>query len=109
MLLERRSSNKSNNSRRSSNLSRHESLPTVQVIPPSITGGKIKDEKLQKRLLLKMKFFDKNTMKVTMRYVFLDTPPIPTLDGSSSLLSECLITATPGKQQKTSNLGGGLR
>ena len=48
-------------------------------------------------------------MKVTMRYVFLDTPPIPTLDGSSSLLSECLITATPGKQQKTSNLGGGLR
>ena len=80
------------------------------MIPPSITGGKIKDEKLQKRLLLvKMKFFDKNTMKVTMRYVFLDTPPIPTLDGSSSLLSECLITATPGKQQKTSNLGGGLR
>ena len=56
-----------------------------------------------------MKYFDKNTMKVTMRYVFLDTPPIPTLDGSSSLLSECLITATPGKQQKTSNLGGGLR
>ena len=45
LLLERRSSNKSNNSRRSSNLSRHESLPTVQVIPPSITGGKIKDEK----------------------------------------------------------------
>ena len=59
LLLERRSSNKSNNSRRSSNLSRHESLPTVQVIPPSITGGKIKDEKVQKCLVLvKMKFFD---------------------------------------------------
>ena len=52
LLLERRSSNKSNNSRRSSNLSRHESLPTVQVIPPSITGGKINDVKVQKCLLL---------------------------------------------------------
>ena len=60
-------------------------------------------------MISKIKFFDKNEMKVTMRFMFLDTPPIPTLDGSSSLLSECLITATPGKQQKTSNLGGGLR
>ena len=41
LLLERRSSTKSYTSRRSSSLSRKESLPTVQVIPPSVTGGKM--------------------------------------------------------------------
>ena len=41
LLLERRSSTKSFTSRRSSSLSRKESLPTVQVIPPSVTGGNI--------------------------------------------------------------------
>ena len=39
LLLERRSSIKSNNSRRSSNFSRKESVPIVQVIPPSVSGG----------------------------------------------------------------------
>ena len=41
LLLERRSSTKSFTSRRSSSLSRKESLPTVQVIPPSVAGGNI--------------------------------------------------------------------
>ena len=39
LLLDRRSSIKSNNSRRSSTFSRKESVPVVQVIPPSVSGG----------------------------------------------------------------------
>ncbi len=41
LLLERRSSTKSNTSRRSSIVSRRESLPTVKVTQPSVTGGKL--------------------------------------------------------------------